>query len=1718
MKTRIALLPLILSLGLGFAAAFLSAAGAQAQASAPLSTPIFINEFHYDNTGADSGEGIEVAGPAGTDLTGWQIIFYNGSNGTAYMTATLAATLPDQCSGYGTESLAIAGIQNGAPDGFALVDDSSAVIQFLSYEGVFTATNGAANGMVSADVGVSESGSGAAGNSLQLGGTGTNYEDFTWQAEMPNTFGACNTGQTFGAGGAPDVSVTKDAPSIVTSLEPLVYQITIGNSGNITAENVTLTDTLPVSATYLSDNSGVTPASPSAGVYVWSFGEVLSGTSATFHLTVTLDGGIPHGTILTNTVDVSTSTAGDPAGNNSGSASTLIFTDLPPILINEIDSDTPSTDTLEFIELFDGGAGSTDLTGLVIVLYNGSDDLSYTPALDLDGFSTDADGYFLIGSAAVPGVDLVISDNVIQNGADAIALFVGDAADFPNDTPLTTSGLLDAIVYDTADPDDPALWVLLNPGEPQVDEDGAGDAVNDSLQRCPNGAGGARSTTPYQPQTPTPGAPNACLPDLALLKTGAPLAAPGGTITYTLAYTNAGDEAALNTVLTDTLPAGVTYLADDSGAPCPACTVGAGGTLTFGLGTLPAGSGGSWNLVVLISETISLGEILTNTADIASSNPDATPADNTAQFATLINPLDLTVSKSAPEYGVLGEVLVYQVSISALGTISSPHTLLTDTLPLSATYTADDSGFAPASPAAGVYVWDFGDLPAGASLTFHLTVTVDAGAPAGAALTNTVSVGTSSPFDPPANNTAQAATQVFPLVPIHDVQFAADPSASDASPYDGQAVWVEGIVTAEPGELDTGTRLMAIGAPAGGAWSGLYVFQSTGLPAAPEGTLVRVLGVVDEFFNLTELVLTGSFGEVRILSPGNPLPAPALLPTSGFDDLDPAISEQWEGVYIEFQNASVTNAALGFGEWQFDDASGPARADDLGEADGDLTYAPALGDHYEYIRGIGYFSFGNYKLAPRYNLDVGLIASAPIIVKDAPVLAAPGALVTYTLTVSHMLGYDLAGVVITDRVPANTTFAYALDGGAQSGGVVTWNAGSLPHLASLTVRFVVTATHTPGLIWNADYAVSAGNFVTPTFGTPVPTQVGASLSIHHIQGAAHASIFAGRDVQGVRGIVTAVDTNGFYMQEPLPDADIATSEGIWVFTGSAPGVAVGDELEVNGTVTEHLPGNDPDNLTVTELVNASVTVLSSGNPLPAPIILGSGGRVPPTEVIDDDGLGSFDPADDGIDFYESLEGMLVLINNAQVVASTTDFGEIAVVGDAAANGGHYSPRGALVISAGDFNPEKLILDDGIIFAEPDVLVGDRFAQPITGVVDYNLGSFRILNIAPLPAVIPGGLAPETTAISPTADQLSIATFNVENLDPSDDRFDDLADQIVNHLNNPDIIALEEVQDNSGAADDGVVSASQTYTMLITAIDDIGGAPYAYAQIDPVNNADGGQPGGNIRVGFLYRTDRGLAFASRPGGTATNATAPALVEGELTLTFSPGRIDPNNAAFLNSRKPLAGEFHFNGHTVFVIAVHLNSKGGDTPLFGAVQPPFLASEAQRVAQAQVINDFVDSLLALDPAAKVIVAGDFNDFQFSPPLATLAGGVLANLTDSLPAGERYTYIFEGNAQSLDHLLVSGGVAVTAHDIVHLNAEMPQGIQVTDHDPQLALIELPAQPYRQYLPIITHEAAPPGRGSDPGGLGASPGGRRAARRSALPAPGIRAPQGNFPFPHPLV
>lgn len=540
-----------------------------------------------------------------------------------------------------------------------------------------------------------------------------------------------------------------------------------------------------------------------------------------------------------------------------------------------------------------------------------------------------------------------------------------------------------------------------------------------------------------------------------------------------------------------------------------------------------------------------------------------------------------------------------------------------------------------------------------------------------------------------------------------------------------------------------------------------------------------------------------------------------------------------------------------------------------------------------------------------------------------------------------------------------------------------------------------------------------------------------ALSIMDIQGEGHQSQFVGQTVE-TTGIVTQLTSLGYYLQDAHGDGNAATSDGIFVFTGGTPSVAVGDALEVRGTVAEF--SADPGvGLTTTEIDDSTATVVSHGNALPDAVVIGADGVLPPSEVIDDDGLTSYDPAHDGIDFYESLEGMRVTIENPLVIQSTNSFGETYVVASDGEGATGVAARGGLTLSAGDANPERIQIDS-TSSSPTSFTEGDHIAS-VTGVVGYSFDEYEVVTPDD-PAVRQAStLARETTALADDADHLSIATYNVENLDFSDNKYDVLANDIVFNLHAPDIVSLQEIQDDNGTGT-GVLSADQNLGSLVAAMNALDPtAHYVFADIDPTSeNSTGGEPNGNIRNAFVYDANR-----------------VSLVDGSLELI--------QGDEYNNSRNPLVGTFEFNGHDVTVINVHSYSRGGSDPDFGANQPPVQSGDDRRTAMADGVRDYVNEHLADNPDLQYAVMGDFNGFYYEQALVDLTGnGVLTNLNSLLPPEERYSYQFDANLQQFDNILVTGGLLGGAqYDSVHINAEFAASARPTDHDPQVALFYLP-------------------------------------------------------------
>ncbi|MGB7416986.1 MAG: 5'-nucleotidase C-terminal domain-containing protein, partial [Thermosynechococcaceae cyanobacterium] len=494
-----------------------------------------------------------------------------------------------------------------------------------------------------------------------------------------------------------------------------------------------------------------------------------------------------------------------------------------------------------------------------------------------------------------------------------------------------------------------------------------------------------------------------------------------------------------------------------------------------------------------------------------------------------------------------------------------------------------------------------------------------------------------------------------------------------------------------------------------------------------------------------------------------------------------------------------------------------------------------------------------------------------------------------------------------------------------------------------------------------------------------------------------------------------------------------------------------------------------------------------------------------TVVISDDELpenlqtesGEFDPENDAIDFYESLEGQLVTIEDAVAVSPTQVFGAFSAEAFTLPNLGATSndplnSRGGINLNSGpdntgDQNPERVQIQfDPTISGQdtpPALNVGDQLGD-VTGVVGYSFGNFEVNVTGPVNVVTPGGLEPEVTSLKGTDNQLTVASYNVLNLtsalaveggvtDPDAVQRERLASQIVTNLGSPDIIALQEIQDNDGenGGDNAPVSdANHTLQDLVDAIAAAGGPTYQFfdvyadPSVDDSTITQGGVPGGNIRNAFLYNPER-VALDGVEALTPANLT-------------TAGASNPD--AFEGSRIPVVGIFTFNGETVTVVNNHFSSRFGSSPIFGGPQPFVQGTEAEREAQAQAINDYVDSVLATTPEAKVIVAGDLNTFQFTNDLTEILPGtgdgrVLTNLVAQAEAeGDAYTFIFDGNSQVLDNLFVTDSLLPEAQfDIVHVNNDFarddgaikfPETLVASDHEPivsQLTVGEVADTPF---------------------------------------------------------
>jgi predicted extracellular nuclease len=573
-------------------------------------------------------------------------------------------------------------------------------------------------------------------------------------------------------------------------------------------------------------------------------------------------------------------------------------------------------------------------------------------------------------------------------------------------------------------------------------------------------------------------------------------------------------------------------------------------------------------------------------------------------------------------------------------------------------------------------------------------------------------------------------------------------------------------------------------------------------------------------------------------------------------------------------------------------------------------------------------------------------------------------------------------------------------------------------------------------------------FLLLLIAAPIRAEIIAIADIH---GPTSISPYLDRSVT-TEGIVTLVHANSFWIQTPSDRVPV-NRDGLQVFTADPAPVGVGDRVRVTGYV-DHFrrPDRERDRYVTRLIQPQDLVVLASGQSLPPAIPLGADGLRIPTNLNDDDP--AIDRSHSASDAWAWLTGMRVEITDHVVIGPTNRFGDTWVISPSDHPG--LNDHGVLVA-----NQDPDHLDRIQISAHPMLRrdfprpahPGDRFRR-LEGVVHYAFGGYRVqashaLDLIPADRA-PDALSPRTTLV-PGPDHLTVATYNVETLDPvierlgrveGDDDIDDdigsgrmarLGAHIAINMAGPDIVALQEIQDSNGAELGEVVDADETFAALIDAIVNAGGPRYRFIDRPPVRDSEGGQPGGNIRNGYLYNDDR-----------------VDVIDDSIERVVHP--------AFDGSRAPLLAAFEFNGHRIDLINNHFSSKGGSSPLFGEGERIVGRAEARR-RQAQAVREALVARDAWSEDAHWVVLGDLNDHWFSDPLELLKGvgdKRLVNLIELLHLNQRWTYIFRGNGQAIDHILTTPSLAEKAEiEVVHVNARRAD--QAADHEPILARFLLP-------------------------------------------------------------
>ena len=391
----------------------------------------------------------------------------------------------------------------------------------------------------------------------------------------------------------------------------------------------------------------------------------------------------------------------------------------------------------------------------------------------------------------------------------------------------------------------------------------------------------------------------------------------------------------------------------------------------------------------------------------------------------------------------------------------------------------------------------------------------------------------------------------------------------------------------------------------------------------------------------------------------------------------------------------------------------------------------------------------------------------------------------------------------------------------------------------------------------------------PNENTEIPKEV---KNIGEIQGESHLSPLVGNKVIINNVIVTKKDKTGFYVQDKVPDKNPRTSDAIYV--ASKDNVEVGDLLKVQGIVKEGYMEEysvkegqtfktPAGSLTVTQITNVTITKLGTTD-LPKPINIS--GKMP-KDIVDNTPT-KYNPETEALDYWESLEGMLVEVNKPRVVGPQYKGDIYALPGDY--KGQKLNNIGGVNLRPGVQNTETLPIIVGNKFVAK---AKDYFTENISGVVTYRNKTYKI-DPNNVPNLQDGGLKREVSKIYPSEDKLTIASYNIENFSANnnghdetpEEKVDKIANSFIKEVHSPDIITLIEVQDNNGGVNDGTVDGVKSGEKLAQRIKQLGGPEYKYTEIAPVDGKDGGKPGANIRVAYLYNPKRVTLVGKDKGGS------------------------------------------------------------------------------------------------------------------------------------------------------------------------------------------------------------------------------------------------------------